>query len=152
MSYWLLKSEASCYSIDDMKRDKKVSWEGIRNYQARNFMREMKVGDLCFFYHSSDKETGVYGVVKVVAEAHVDESQFKKSDEHFDPKATTEKPIWQCVDVAFVEKFKSPISLSEIKHDPKLSGIVVAEQGSRLSVQPVSPTHFEHILQLAHKK
>jgi predicted RNA-binding protein with PUA-like domain len=146
MNYWLMKSEGSCYSIDDLKRDKKTPWGGVRNYQARNFMmRDMDVGDMVLFYHSNDKPSGVYGIGKVVSEAHYDETQFDANDEHFDSKATREKPIWHCVDVAFVSKFKIPISLDTIKFDPKLEGMIVRNRGSRLSIQPVLEKHFLHI-------
>ncbi len=148
MNYYLLKSEGTCYSIDDLKRDKKTSWTGIRNYQARNFMRDMKVGDLCLFYHSSSEPTGVFGVAKVVAEAHPDTTQFDKKDEHFDPKATKEKPIWFCPDVEFKEKFNTYVSLSLMKNDKKLNGIPVAKQGMRLSVMPVTKEHFERVVEL----
>ncbi len=149
MNYWLLKTEPTAYSIDNLKRDKRVAWEGVRNYQARNFMQEMRVGDLVLFYHSSAEPTGVFGIAKVIAAAHPDESQFSKKDPHFDRKATREKPIWFCVDVAFVEKFDEPVLLGAIKADPQLRGIMLAQQGSRLSVQPVSKQHFEHIKALA---
>ncbi len=145
MNYWLIKSEGACYSIDDLKRDKNTVWEGVRNYQARNFMKAMKAGDLLLFHHSSSKPTGVYGIAKVIGEAHVDESQFNKKDEHFDPKSTKAKPLWFCVDISFVEKFKNPVSLDAIKFDPALSGMLVRARGSRLSVQPVSEKHFSHI-------
>ncbi len=146
MNYWLIKSEGDCYSIDDLKRDKQTSWSGIRNYQARNFMKDMRVGDLVLFYHSVSKPTGVYGIAKVVRAAHPDETQFDKKDEHFDPKATKEKPIWYCVDVAFVERCKEPVSLGALKSDPHLRGMLVCSPaGSRLSVQPVSSSHFEYI-------
>jgi predicted RNA-binding protein with PUA-like domain len=145
MNYWLFKSEPRAYSIHDLKRDKKTAWEGVRNYQARNFMQHMQVGDLALFYHSSVEPMGVFGVVKVVAATHVDESQFNKKDSHFDPKATRAKPIWYCVDVAFVEEFKEPVLLGAIKADPNLRGIMLAAPGSRLSVQPVSQKHFEYI-------
>jgi predicted RNA-binding protein with PUA-like domain len=148
--YWLLKSEPSSYSIDDLKRDTKIyksmAWEGVRNYQARNFMQQMKNGDFAFFYHSGSNEKGVFGVAKITAAAHPDESQFKKGGYHFDPKATREKPIWYCVDVSFVKKFKEPVLLGAIKSDSELNGIMVAARGSRLSVQPVSQKHFEHIV------
>ncbi len=146
MHYWLIKTEPAAYSIDDLKRDKRVAWEGVRNYQARNFMQQMAVGDLALFYHSSTEPIGVVGVAKVVTAAHPDLSQFNKKDSHFDPKATREKPIWSCVDVAFVKKFKTPLLLGAIKADPALRGIMVAAPGSRLSVQPVSEKHFKHIL------
>ncbi|MES2224385.1 MAG: EVE domain-containing protein [Patescibacteria group bacterium] len=146
MRYWLLKSEGDCYSIDDLKRDKLTVWTGIRNYQARNFMRDdMKKGDLALFYHSSSKPSGVYGIAKVVAEAHADNTQFDRKDGHYDPASKKEDPRWVCVDIGFVKKFKEPVSLEEIKHDPNLEGMMVRLQGSRLSVQPVSEKHFEYI-------
>lgn len=148
MNYWLIKSEPSAYSIDDLKRERRTAWEGVRNYQARNFMKEMQVEDLALFYHSSAEPTGAMGVAKVVAAAHADQSQFDKKDSHYDPKATKEKPIWFCPDVAFVEKFKTPVLLSDIKADHALRGIMVAKQGSRLSVQPVSKAHFMRICEL----
>ena len=153
MNYFLLKTEASCYSIDDLKKDKKTAWTGIRNYQARNFIRDsMNIGDLVLIYHSigtPSAPAGVYGVGKVVARARADETQFDKKDDHYDPKATRANPIWFCVDVAFVEKFKHPVTLSEIKFEPKLSGIIVAQRGSRLSVQPVSEKHFKEIVRIS---
>jgi predicted RNA-binding protein with PUA-like domain len=145
MNYWLLKTEPGAYSIDDLKRDKRTSWEGVRNYQARNFMRQMQPGDLALLYHSSSEPLGVFGVAKIVTEAHPDESQFNKKDSHYDPKATRAKPIWFCPDIEFVEKFKEPVLLGAIKADPALRGIMLAAPGSRLSVQPVSQKHFEHI-------
>ncbi len=147
--YWLVKSESDCYSISDLKRDKKTAWTGIRNYQSRNFMRDlMSVRDTVFFYHSggNDKNpTGIYGLASVCSKAHVDETQFDKNDDHFDQKATKEKPIWFCVDIKFEMAFKEPTTLSQIKFDPKLEGIAVAQIGSRLSVQPVSKIHGEYL-------
>jgi predicted RNA-binding protein with PUA-like domain len=145
MNYWLLKTEPGAYSIDDLKRDKRTAWEGVRNYQARNFMRQMQPGDLALVYHSSSTTLGVFGVAKIAAAAHLDESQFNKKDSHYDPKATRQKPIWFCPDIEFVEKFKEPVLLGAIKADPALRGIMLAAPGSRLSVQPVSKKHFEHI-------
>jgi len=148
--YWLVKSEGDCYTIDDLKKDKKTSWTGIRNYQSRNFMRDsMSLGDTVFFYHSGggDKNpTGIYGLAKVGSKAHPDETQFQKNNEYFDTKATKEKPIWFCVDIKYVKTFKQPITLAHIKFDPKLDGIPVAQKGSRLSVQPISVTHGEYLL------
>lgn len=152
MNYWLIKSEASCYSIDDLKRDQKTAWTGVRNYQARNFMRAMRPGDRVLFYHSSgtsDMPTGVYGLARVAAAAHTDETQFDKHDDHYDPKSTREKPIWECADMAFVKKFKNPVTLTQIKFEPALSGIMVAQHGSRLSVQPVSENHYQQIVSMA---
>jgi predicted RNA-binding protein with PUA-like domain len=151
MNYWLIKSEADCYSIDHLKKDKKAPWTGVRNYQARNFMRDgMKPGDLVLYYHSSAEPTGVYGVAKVASKAYPDPTQFVRGKggetmEYFDPKATTDKPIWYLVDMAYVETFKHPVSLAEIKTDPKLEGMVVRQKGSRLSIQPVSEKHFKYI-------
>ncbi len=148
--YWLLKSEAGCYGIDDLKKDKRTAWEGVRNYQARNFMTQgMAVGDLVFFYHSNgtvENPTGIYGLARVCGAAHVDKSQFDKKDEHFDPRSKQEKPLWFCVDVEFVKKFEWALSLAEIKKDLNLAGIVVAQTGSRLSVQPVAEKHGDYLV------
>ena len=145
-----MKSEGDCYSIDDLKRDKTTAWSGVRNYQARNFMRDhMKKGDMVLFYHSSSKPTGVYGIAKVTANAHADETQFEKSGEYYDPKSTHENPRWQCVDVGFVKKFKEPVTLDQIKFEDSLSGMMVRNRGSRLSIQPVSAKHFKIIKELA---
>lgn len=153
MNYWLLKSEGDCYSIDDLRKDRKTAWSGIRNYQARNFMRDqMSVGDLCLFYHSSSEPTGVFGIAKVVSKAKPDSTAQDKRDDHFDPKSTKENPIWMCPDIQFVSKAKISLSLYEIKADPELKGMMVRERGSRLSVQPVSEKHFKHIKLLLEKK
>jgi predicted RNA-binding protein with PUA-like domain len=148
MNYWLIKSEAEMCSIEDLKHDKVTSWEEIRNYQARNYMRQMKKGDLLLFYHSMSKPTGVAGIAKVASDIHPDMSQFDTKSEYFDPKATDARPIWECVDVQFVEKFKDVVTLDKIKTDTQLDGMLVRAKGSRLSVQPVSKAHFEHICSL----
>ncbi len=149
MKYWLIKSEGACYSIDDFKRDKKIAWSGVRNYQARNFMRdEMQPGDLALFYHSNGtpkSPTGVYGIAKVASMPHADLTQFDRRNMHYDPKAKKENPIWQCVDFAFVKKFKEPVTLDQIKFDPALADMMVRARGSRLSIQPVSEKSFKHI-------
>ncbi len=147
--YWILKSEESCYSIDDMRKDAKSLWTGIRNYQARNFLREMKAGDQALFYHSSSEPTGVAGIVKITKIAQADPTALDKKDDHFDPKATKENPIWLAPEVAFSKKFKRVVSLTEIKRRPELAGIGVAQQGSRLSVLPVSKEHFDIITKLS---
>lgn len=144
MNYWLIKSEPSSYSIDDLKRDKKTAWEGVRNYQARNHMHAMQKGDLILFYHSSAEPTGIAGIAKVASVAHADETQFQKGD-YFEPRATKEKPVWHCVDVAFVEKAKRFVSLDVLKKETTLDGLVLLQRGSRLSVQPVNEKHFAHI-------
>jgi predicted RNA-binding protein with PUA-like domain len=159
-SYWLVKSEADCYSIDQFEKDSKklaqkkqgVPWTGIRNYQARNFMRDkMSDGDRVLFYHSSQEPMGVVGCAKVVGKPHADMTAFDKNDEHFDPKSKKESPTWICVDLTFDHKFKNIVTLAQIKFDPELKGIVLAQQGSRLSVQPVSEAHFKRILILGKK-
>ncbi|OHB25776.1 MAG: EVE domain-containing protein [Parcubacteria group bacterium RIFOXYD2_FULL_52_8] len=146
MNHWLMKTDVGDYSIDDLKRDKKTAWVGVRNYQARNYMRDqMQVGDLIFFYHSIADPSGIAGVAKVASKPYPDPTQFDKKSKYYDPKATKEKPIWFLVDIAFVKKFKRFVSLEEIKVNPKLAGIMVAQKGCRLSVQPVSAEHFKVI-------
>ncbi len=153
MNYWLIKSEGACYSIEDLEKDKKTDWFGVRNFQARNFMRDdMKVGDMALFYHSNSKPSGVYGVARVASLAHPDLTALDKKDEHYDPRSTKTNPIWECVDFEFVQKFRDPISLQYIKIDSKLSDMLVAKQGQRLSVMPVSKTHFERVVALGNKK
>ncbi len=143
--YWLLKTEPTSYSIDDLKRDKKTQWTGVRNYQARNFLRDMQVGDLCLFYHSSSEVTGIFGIAKVTKAAYTDPTALNKKDSHFDPKSTKENPIWLAPDIAFVQKFKEPITLADLKRGRELEGMLVRQRGSRLSVQPVAEKHFNHI-------
>lgn len=148
--YWLMKSEGDCYGIDDLKNDVQTAWVGVRNYQARNFMmNDILVGDVVFFYHSNGTKinpTGIYGIARVCSIAHPEETQFNKKYKHYDPKATKEKPIWHCVDIKFVKKLKNPTTLSGIKFEPSLAGIMVAQTGSRLSIQPVSIKHGEYLI------
>ena len=150
MKYWLLKSEPNCYSIDDLKRDKVEMWDGTRNYQVRNMMRDdMKVGDLALFYHSNaGKETGVVGEMKIVKEAYPDPTQFDPKSEHPDLKSDPANPRWLCVDVKFIQKFKNLVSLQEIKLDPKFEGMPLVKKGNRLSVFPVSKKHFDRVVKL----
>ena len=148
MRYWLMKTEPESFSIDDLKRLKKDAWSGVRNYQARNLMKEMKVGDRVLFYHSSTTPPGVAGLAKIVAEAHPDETQLEKKGPYFDPKATKAKPIWYCVDVGFVKKFSRLIPLEELRGVKALKNMVLLERGSRLSVQPVTEKEFEAIIKL----
>jgi predicted RNA-binding protein with PUA-like domain len=146
--YWLIKSEGNCYSIDDLKRDVSTPWTGIRNYQARNFMRDdMHIGDLVLFYHSMSEPTGIYGIAKVSSTPHPDLTAFDKKDEHYDPKSKKKQPTWMLVDMSFVKKFKEPISLEAIKKESALEDMVVRQKGSRLSVQPVSKEHYLHIVE-----
>lgn len=148
MNYWLMKSEGDCYPISQLKKDKTTSWGGVRNFQARNYMKSMQVGDTVLFYHSNDKPSGVYGLAKVSKKAHPDLTAQDPKDEHFDPRSTKEKPIWECVDVRYVESFPKPISLDDLKKNPKLSQMKLVQKGSRLSVMPVSKAEFEQILSM----
>lgn len=152
MQYWLVKSEPDCYSIQDLQREKIGSWTDVRNYQARNFLRAMKKGDLLLFYHSSCAVPAVVGVARVAKEAYADPTQFDKNNEGFDPKSTKENPRWSTVDVSLKEIFKDPLTLAELKSDPAFAGMEVTKQGSRLSVQPVSEKHFKQVLALRSKK
>ncbi|MEI6346003.1 MAG: EVE domain-containing protein [bacterium] len=149
MKYWLIKSEPTCYSIDDFARDKKAGWSGIRNYQARNFMRDsMQVGDLVIFYHSSTNPPSAVGVAKVASETYPDATAQNPKDDHFDPKASAENPIWMQVDMKFVEKFPTSVSIGSIKANPKLKGIPLTQVGSRLSIQPLLEKHFVEICRM----
>ena len=150
MNYWLMKSEPDTYSIDDLKRDRVEPWDGIRNYQARNFMRdEMKKGDLAFFYHSNCDEPGIVGVMKVASKPYDDPTQFDPKAKYFDPKSSPDNPRWQLVDMRFVRKFKRTITLKEMKADPALEGMTLLRKGNRLSIMPVDETHWEHLSGLA---
>ncbi len=144
-----MKSEPDVYSIDDLERDGTESWDGVRNYQARNFMREMAVGDLAIFYHSSAKPSGAAGVGKISREAYPDDSQFDEKSEYYDQKSKKDDPRWSMVDVSFVEKFEELVPLHALKSDPKLEGMRVTQKGSRLSVQPVDKAHFRRVLKMA---
>jgi len=149
---WLMKSEPDVYSIDDLERDRTEPWEGVRNYQARNFMREMAVGDLALFYHSNAKPPGVAGICRISREAYPDPTQFDDKSEYYDPKSKKENPRWSLVEVSFVEKFDEEVALQTLKEDPALEGMRVTHKGSRLSVQPVDKKHFKRVLRLADAK
>ena len=147
--YWLMKSEPYVYSIDDLKRDGTTYWDGVRNYSARNLMRDkMRIGDRVLYYHSNAKPPGVAGVAEVVRESYPDHTQFDESSKYYDPKATEEKPRWFMVDIGFVEKFPREVSLPEIRATSELSEMVLVNR-SRLSVQPVTKAEFEHVLTMA---
>ncbi len=148
-NYWLMKSEAEMYSIDDFAKDKKSIWTEVRNYQARNCMRDqMNVGDYFFFYHSSSEPSGIAGIGKVSKTGIGDPTALDKKSEYFDPKATKENNPWTTVEVEFVKKFPKIISLAEIKGNKKLSKMMVVQKGSRLSVQPVKSEEFEEVLKM----
>lgn len=151
--YWLMKSEPTSYSIDDLARDQKTHWSGVRNYQARNFMRDdMRVGDGVLFYHSNATPSGVTGIARVSKAGYPDFTAWDPKDPHYDPKSPSEKPLWVMIDIQFVEKFPDIVSLEAIKREPRLTGIAVAQKGSRLSVQPVSSAHFNLIRQMGEKR
>jgi predicted RNA-binding protein with PUA-like domain len=149
MKLWLMKSEPETYSIDDLQRDGSEPWDGVRNYQARNFMREMAEGDLVIFYHSNAKPPGAAGIGRICREAYPDPTQFDAKSKYFDPKSKKEDPRWSLVDVEYVEKFDQEIPLQALKDDPELQGMLVTQKGSRLSVQPVEKKHFKRVLKIA---
>ena len=144
--YWLMKSEPNSYSIDHLKKDGTTAWTGVRNFQARNFMREMKVRDGVLFYHSSCSVPGVYGIAKVASEPYPDKTQFDAKSPYYEPRAKKEKPVWDLVDIAFVKKFDTPVTLSDIRANKKLSEMVLLQKGSRLSVTPVTAEEYKTIL------
>lgn len=143
-NYWLMKSEPDVYSLDQLRQDVTTWWTGVRNYQARNFMmKEMQVGDWVLFYHSNAEPPGVAGLARVTQAAQPDPTQFEKSSEYHDSKASREKPIWFCVQVGYHQTFKKFVSLSDLRAEARLQEMLVLQKGSRLSVQPVSQKHFE---------
>ena len=148
MRLWLMKSEPDVFSIDDlMQRPTKTEpWEGVRNYQARNFMREMQLDDRVFFYHSNCKEAGIVGVMNIVKKAYVDDSAQDANSPYYDPKSTIENPRWWRVDVGFVEKFSRVITLRELKEVSALADFQLVQRGNRLSILPVSQTQWDSIL------
>jgi predicted RNA-binding protein with PUA-like domain len=146
MRYWLMKSEPSDYSIDDLVRDGFVPWYGVRNYQARNFMRDqMRVGDGVLFYHSTCAEPGIVGLAEVGKLAYPDATQFDSTNKYFDPKATTESPRWFNVDVKLVKKTRL-MALAEIRGYPELANMRILAKGNRLSITPVDPDEWRFIL------
>lgn len=148
--YWLMKSEPDAYSIDDLKRDRTEHWDGIRNYQVRNFMmKDMKVGDEILFYHSSCKVPGVVGLARVCKEAYPDFTAWNPDSKYYDPKSTPEKPRWFMVDVEFVEKFPEVISLNQLRQMPTLEGMRLLKKGNRLSIMPVNEHEFQTICKIA---
>jgi predicted RNA-binding protein with PUA-like domain len=147
---WLMKSEPTTYSIDDLRNDGRTHWEGVRNYQARNLMREMSEGDRVLFYHSNAKPPGVVGEARVAREAYADHFAQDASSKYFDPKASADDPRWYMVDVEFVREFSRVVSLDELKAEPGLGQMVVTKR-SRLSVQPVTPAEFEVVCAMAER-
>ena len=151
MKYWLLKSEPDVFGIDHLAKmpGKTEHWDGIRNYQVRNMLRdEMKKGDLCFFYHSSCKAPGIVGTMRVVKEAYPDFTAFAPEEKYYDPKSNPENPRWLMVDVQLVRKFKRTISLQELKSYKSLSEMIILRRGNRLSITSISKKHWDFILKL----
>lgn len=149
MHYWLMKSEPGCFSIDDLKNspNKTTHWDGVRNYQARNMMRDqMKQGDLAFFYHSNCNPPGIVGIMSITKEGYPDFTAFDPNNEHYDPKSNQENPRWWMVDVKFKQKFDDGISLDQLKQNPALANMQLLRKGNRLSVMPVSATEWDAIL------
>ena len=147
MSHWLMKSEPAEFSLEDLKQAPS-SWEGVRNYQARNFMQQMQANDLVFFYHSSCQPPGIAGIAKVIKTAYPDSSCWDPKSQYYDPKSTVEQPRWFMVDIEFVSEFSSLLTLSSIKGNPQIKHLPLVKPGNRLSVMPVSPTEWQAILDM----
>ena len=149
MNYWLMKSEPLTFSIWDLKKKKKEPWDGVRNYQARNFMKDMKKGDLAFFYHSNCTPPGIVGIMEVVTESYPDFTSFDKKSQYYDPKSTTDKPRWFMVDVKYKMEFKNIISLESLKEEKVLQDLPLIRKGNRLSIMPVLEKHWKKILKMS---
>jgi predicted RNA-binding protein with PUA-like domain len=143
-----MKSEPTDYSIDDLKSDKTAAWTGVRNYQARNFMMEMKKGDSVLFYHSNAKEIGIVGIATVSKESHPDHTAWDKKDSHYDSKTDKDNPRWFMVAIRFKKKFKTIITLDELRKHKALKDMLILRKGNRLSVTPVTKKEFEKIITL----
>lgn len=147
-NHWLMKSEPDVFGIDDLREKKVAGWDGVRNFEARNFMKAMKTGDLAFFYHSNAQPSGVAGIMQIAREAYPDPTQFDRKNDHFDPRSKKESPTWFQVDVKFVEALPRVVSLDELRADPALENMALFKR-SRLSVQPVRPEEWAEVLRLA---
>ena len=153
MRYWLMKTEPDDFSIDDLAKRGREPWSGVRNYQARNYMRdEMRIGDGVLVYHSSCEVPGVYGLGKVASGPYPDPSQFDRKSDYYDPASPKDEPRWQLVDVAYDRTFAAPVPLDVLKADPKLDGLVALKRGNRLSITPVAKPHWDRIVALGTKR
>jgi predicted RNA-binding protein with PUA-like domain len=153
MNYWLMKSEPNVFSIHHLQKVHREPWDGVRNYQARNFMRDgMQIGDLILFYHSNANPPGVAGIAKVASGAYPDASQFNAASKYYDPKSTVAKPIWMLVDVGFVQAFDNVVPLPLLKTIPELSNMKLLQKGNRLSIMPVQQDEFALICKLGQKQ
>ncbi|WP_423906836.1 EVE domain-containing protein [Candidatus Spongiihabitans sp.] len=149
MKYWLMKNEPDAFSIDDLATVKIEPWDGIRNYQARNFMRDdMSIGDKAFFYHSSCKVPGIVGLMEIASEAYADHTAFDPNEHYYDPKSKPDNPTWIMVDVKFISKLDNPIALQALRQYPQLSGMRLLQKGNRLSITPVEKKHWDFIYAL----
>ena len=148
MAYWLMKSEPEVYGIDHLHREGTTLWDGIRNYQARNFMRAMQIGDQAFFYHSNTKPPGIIGLMEVIETQLIDPSQFDPTSNYFDPGATPEKPRWDCVKLRYVRQFAHLLSLDTLRENFSPEELGVVKRGNRLSILPVSAASAERLLSL----
>lgn len=151
MKYWLMKTEPSTFSIDDLEKtsNQSTSWEGVRNYQARNYIRdEIKLGDKVIFYHSNSEPPGAAGICEVIKEAYPDHFAFDPENKYYDPKSLVSQPIWFMVDIRLIKKFNRIISLTEIKNNPKLNQMKLVQKGNRLSVFPITKDEFEEIIKM----
>jgi predicted RNA-binding protein with PUA-like domain len=146
MQHWLFKSEPDVYGIDRLEREGRTEWSGVRNFQARNTMMEMAVGDLGFFYHSSTKPPGIAGICTVIRTAYPDFTQFDPASDYYDAASTPERPRWQMVDVGFVRRFAELLPLDDLRAMPELAGMPLLRRGQRLSVQPVDDAYWEAIM------
>ena len=149
MNYWLMKSEPSAFSVDDLEQrpGRSEHWDGVRNYQARNMLRDqMRVGDLAFFYHSSCERPGIAGITKIVRAGYPDFTAFDPGNPHFDPDSDPDHPRWYMVDVRLVRKLTRVITLTELKQHPQLSSMPLLRRGNRLSITPVTPEQWRFIL------
>jgi len=149
MNYWLMKSEPGVYSISDLQSQNQTIWDGVRNYQARNFLRKMQIGDLAFFYHSNAEPPGIFGLMKIVETGIADPTQFDVNSKYYDDKSTPESPRWQTVKLEFVEIFSNPLSLSTLKQNFHGDELLVVKKGNRLSVIPVIESVGSRILEMA---
>jgi predicted RNA-binding protein with PUA-like domain len=147
--YWLMKTEPSAFSFEQLRKDGITPWTGVRSFQARNNMMEMRAGDLGLFYHSSIAEPAAVGICKVAKEAYPDFTQFDRNSEYFDGRAKPDKPIWFMVDVEYVEAFEHPVTLAQMRAEPRLVGMALLRRGQRLSVQPVMPHEWKIVVEMS---
>lgn len=149
--YWLVKSEPESYGIEHLKKDKKTAWTGVRNFLARNHMRQMAIGDQVLFYHSSCAVPGVYGIAEVVSLPYPDPTQFDPTSDYYEKRATKEKPVWDIVDLKYRQTFATPVPLASMRENKKLQGMEILKPRNRLSVTPVTAAEFAEICTLGGK-